>query len=94
MPTSADDNGSVRFSGAGSGVTRVGTSGDAMGTVTEHPLGAAGGGLVPATGLRGPEHGNVLRLHGLGGCPLMGLLISIRHGPIFRCCRACKPNTA
>src|SRR5918994_2198196 len=52
MPKAVDDNCSVRSSGAASGVTRVGTSGDAMGTVTEHPLGAAGGGLVPATGLR------------------------------------------
>ena len=52
MPKSVDDNCSVRSSGAASGVTRVGTNADATGTVTEHPLGAAGGGLVPATGLR------------------------------------------
>ena len=52
MPKSADDTSSVRSSGTGSGAIRVSTSGDAMGAVTEHPLGAAGGGLGPATGLR------------------------------------------
>jgi len=43
---SAGDNSRFGFGGEGSSVTRVSTQGDAMGTVTEQPLGTARGPLA------------------------------------------------